>query len=158
MTDRSVTDRLKEKFPLGILEETVLRDELTLTVKKEQIVEVCRFLQEDPELAYVFLADLCGVDYFPREPRFEVVYHLRSLKNHSRLRLKVALEGSQPSLPSVTPIWQGANWLEREAYDLCGIVFEGHPDLRRILTPDDMKDHPLRKDFPLRGRDRANSS
>lgn len=158
MTDRSAADRLKEKFPEEILDEAILRDELTLTVRKERIVEVCRFLREEPELAYVFLVDLCGVDYFPREPRFEVVYHLRSLKNPSRLRLKVPLDGSQPSLPTVTSIWQGANWLEREAYDLYGIVFEGHPDLRRILTPDDMEDHPLRKDFPLQGRDRANSS
>jgi NADH-quinone oxidoreductase subunit C len=119
-------------------------------VSRELIVELCRFLRDEPELEYVFLSDLCGVDWPARTERFEVVYNLYSLRNNSRLRLKVRLPESDPAVASVTSVWPTANWHEREAYDLYGITFTGHPDLRRILNPDDFGAFPYRKDFPIR--------
>lgn len=126
--------------------------ETTVVVPTEKIVEVCSFLKAEPGLEFNFLADLCGVDRGPEEePRFEVNYHLFSTTRHHRLRLKVLLADDNPKVPTVTGVWRTANWHERETYDLFGVLFEGHPDLRRILLPDDWEGHALRKDFPLRG-------
>ena len=143
-----VLTRLKEKHPDSILESAEFRGELTLVVKRDDIVPVCRFLRDDAELSFNFLSDLTAVDRSGREPRFDVIYHLYSLDKKHRLRLKVKA-GEAESVPSVTSVWSNANWFEREVFDMFGIGFDGHPDLRRILMPDDWVGHPLRKDFPL---------
>jgi NADH-quinone oxidoreductase subunit C len=145
-------DQLREKFPTSILEVKTFRDEVTATVAKKDLPEICKFLYSDPDLQYQFLTDLCGVDYFPETPRFEVVYLLYSLKNNQRLRLKAKVAEGE-SISSVESIWKAANWLEREVYDLFGIPFENHPDLKRILLWDGYEGHPLRKDYPVEGPD-----
>ena len=144
--------KLKEKFPASVLEVTTFRGEVTITVSKEEIVEVCKFLHSDPDLQYHLLTDLCGLDFFPQIPRFGVVYLLCSLKNNQRLRLKTRVKENE-SIPSVESIWKVANWYEREVYDLFGIPFENHPDLRRILLWDGYEGYPLRKDYPVEGPD-----
>jgi len=144
--------RLKEKFPDSILEVTIFRGEVTVTVSKGEIFVICQFLHSDPSLQYHLLTDLCGLDFFPQTPRFGVVYLLYSLKNNQRLRVKTRV-GEMESIPSVESIWKVANWYEREAYDLFGITFENHPDLRRIMLWDGYEGHPLRKDFPVEGPD-----
>jgi NADH-quinone oxidoreductase subunit C len=126
--------------------------ETTITVGREQIVAACEFLKQTPGFEFNFLADLCGCDRGPEEePRFEVNYHLFSTTKHHRLRLKVLLNEDDVHVPTVTRVWRTANWHERETYDLLGLIFDGHTDLRRILLPDDWQGHALRKDFPLRG-------
>ncbi|MCJ7746120.1 MAG: NADH-quinone oxidoreductase subunit C [Desulfobacterales bacterium] len=144
--------KLQEKFPASVLEVTTFRGEVNVTVEKKDIYEICKFLYSDPDLEYHMLTDLCGVDYFPQAPRFEVVYLLYSFKNNHRLRLKTKV-GEGESVLSVESIWKVANWYEREAYDLLGITFENHPDLRRIMLWDGYEGHPLRKDFPVEGPD-----
>ena len=144
--------KLKEKFPASVLEVKIFRDEVNVTVLKRDIFEICKFLYSDPDLQYRMLIDLCGVDFFPEQPRFEVVYLLYSMKNQQRLRLKIKI-GDSESVSSVESIWKAANWLEREVYDLFGITFDNHPDLRRILLWDGYEGHPLRKDFPVEGPD-----
>ncbi len=144
--------KLKEKFPNSILEVETFRGEITAKIAKRDIYEICRFLYSDPELQYHMLTDLCGVDYFPETPRFEIVYLLHSFKLNHRLRLKVRVQEGE-SVSSVESIWKAANWLEREVYDLFGVPFENHPDLRRILLWDGYEGHPLRKDFPVEGPD-----
>ncbi|MFQ5882349.1 MAG: NADH-quinone oxidoreductase subunit C [Candidatus Methylomirabilales bacterium] len=141
--------RLHESFPGAVVEEISFRDEVTITVKREAMGRICRFLKEDPELQYSFLADLCGVDWLgKREPRFEVVYNLYSIPCADRIRLKIRVP-EEAEVPSVTGIWPAANWHEREVFDMFGIRFTGHPDLRRILMPEDWEGHPLRKDYPV---------
>ena len=126
--------------------------ETTVVVPREHIVAVCAHLKSPDNFAFDFLADLCGFDRGPEEePRFEVNYHLFSTTRHYRLRLKVLLNEDDVHVSTVTGVWRTANWHERETYDLVGVVFDGHPDLRRILLPDDWQGHALRKDFPLRG-------
>ncbi|MBI1987248.1 MAG: NADH-quinone oxidoreductase subunit C [Nitrospinae bacterium] len=152
---KNLIARLRGRFPGAVGEATTLRqcaDELTVRVAREQIVEVCHFLKTDPQLAFDYLSDLSGVDYPDREKRFEVVYHLYSIPQGHRVRLKVQVAEGE-AVPTVTGVWRTADWHEREAYDLLGIPFEGHPDLRRILLPDDWKGHPLRKEYPLAGYD-----
>jgi NADH-quinone oxidoreductase subunit C len=119
-------------------------------VLPEMIVELCRFLKEHPALRFNFLSDICGVDHYPGTPRYEAVYHLYSLPNKWRVRIKCRL-GDPPVVPSVTGVWRTANWHEREAWDMYGIRFEGHPDLRRIYMWEGFVGFPQRKDFPLRG-------
>ncbi len=150
-TDRAVK-KLNETFPDSIVEIKTFRDEITVTVRKKDIYAICKFLYADPELQFHFLTDLCGVDLFPQTPRFEVVYLLYSMKDNWRLRLKAKV-GKSESISSVESIWKAANWAEREVYDLFGISFENHPDLRRILLWDGYEGHPLRKDFPVKGPD-----
>ena len=126
------------------------RGEVTVTVPRESIVDVCWVLKT--KHGFDMLADLCGGDRGPEEdPRFEVNYHLFSTKHYNRLRLKVLLSEDEPNVTTVTTVWKTANWHERETYDLFGVIFEGHPDLRRILLPSDFDGHALRKDYPLRG-------
>lgn len=146
-----IPERIKQQFPQSVLDVATFRGEVTMEVRPEDILEVGRFLRDDPDLAFDFLTDLCGVDYYPREPRFQVVYHLCSLQTKLRLRLKVSLPGDSPRVSSVFPVWKAADWLEREAFDMYGITFQGHPDLRRILLTPEWQGHPLRKDYPLRG-------
>lgn len=144
--------KLKEKFLNSILEVTTFRNEVTVTVPKEEIFEICKFLYSDPDLQYCLLTDLCGLDFFPQTPRFGVVYLLCSLKSNQRLRVKTRV-GETESIRSVESIWKVANWYEREVYDLFGVRFEDHPDLRRILLWDGYEGHPLRKDYPAEGPD-----
>jgi len=125
-------------------------DELTLEVEREQIVKVATFLRDDPSCQFACIVDVCGVDYPARETRFDVVYHLLSLKQNMRIRLKVQTDEDTP-VPSICGVYPGANWFEREAYDMYGILFTGHPELRRLLTDYGFDGHPLRKDFPLTG-------
>jgi NADH-quinone oxidoreductase subunit C len=144
--------KLNEKFMNSILEGTTFRNEVTVTVSKGEIFEICKFLHSDPDLQYRLLTDLCGLDFFPQTPRFGVVYLLYSLKSNQRLRLKTRV-GERESIPSVESIWKVANWYEREVYDLFGITFDNHPDLRRIMLWDGYEGHPLRKDYPTEGPD-----
>ncbi|HLM57019.1 MAG TPA: NADH-quinone oxidoreductase subunit C [Pyrinomonadaceae bacterium] len=126
--------------------------ELTLVVPRAAIVEVCAHLKAAPGFEFDMLADITGVDRGPEEePRFEVNYHLFSTRRYHRLRLKVLLDQEDTHVQTVTGVWRTANWHERETFDMFGVVFDGHPDLRRILLPDDWQGHALRKDFPLRG-------
>lgn len=145
-------NKVKGQFGASILKVETFRDETTLVVEKNRAKEVLEFLKKDPDLSYDYLTDVCGVDYQPRKPRFELVYHLCSTQYDRRLRVKVPLEEGD-SVPSVESIWKAANWYEREAYDMLGIRFENHPDLRRIMMWDDFEGHPLRKDFPVKGKD-----
>jgi NADH-quinone oxidoreductase subunit C len=144
--------KLQQKFPASVLEVKTFRDEVNIAVQKKDVFEICKFLYSDPDLRYQMLTDLCGVDFFPEQPRFEVVYLLYSMKAQQRLRLKIKV-GDSESVSSVESIWKAANWLEREVYDLFGITFDNHPDLRRILLWDGYEGHPLRKDFPVEGPD-----
>jgi NADH-quinone oxidoreductase subunit C len=143
--------KLKEWDPQAVAEVISFRDELTLVIPREHLQRAAEFLRSDPELRFTFLSDITPVDHFPLEPRFELNYHLASLERRDRVRLKVRLSGIDPAVPSVTSVWPTANWHEREAFDLFGIRFEGHPDLRRILLPDDWEGYPLRKDYPTEG-------
>ena len=126
--------------------------EVTAVISQLHIVDVCSALKTGPDAKFDFLADLCGVDRgVEEEPRFEVNYHLFSTTKHHRVRLKVVLGEDDIHVPTVSNVWRTADWHERETYDLFGVIFDGHPDLRRILLPDDWQGHALRKDFPLRG-------
>ena len=146
-----IVDRLKAQRGDAVLTINEYRGELTIVIKKRYITRVCQFLRDDPELCFDSLRDLCGADYYRPDDRFEVVYNLYSLKNKFRLRLKVRVDESDLHVPTVTGVWATANWHEREAYDMYGIVFDGHPDLRRIYMSEEFEYHPLRKDFPLMG-------
>jgi NADH-quinone oxidoreductase subunit C len=125
------------------------RGELTLEIVPAKIASVCGFLKYDQQ--FVRLSSVTAVDWYPREPRFEVVYHLHSVERNERIRLKCRLPGSAAEIDSVTGVWRGADWYEREVFDLFGIHFRNHPDLRRIMMPDDWEGHPLRKDYPVTG-------
>ena len=150
MTLEEIRTRLNEAFPGAVASSASPWGEATLTIQPEQIQPVCRFLRD--ALNFNFLTDLCGVDQYPRVPRYAVVYHLCAMDRRERLRLKVFLSESSPRVDSVSTIWKAADWLEREVFDMYGIGFDGHPDLRRILTPPGFEDFPLRKDYPLRGK------
>lgn len=143
-------NKLKEENSAWISDVTEAFGEVTAVVPREAIVDVCWILKTQHN--FNLLADLCGADRGPEDdPRFEVNYHLFSTKHHNRLRLKVLLTEDEPKVKSVVSVWKTANWHERETYDLLGVIFEGHPDLRRILLPSDFDGHALRKDYPLRG-------
>lgn len=129
---------------------TIDRDELTITVGAAEIVPFLRLLRDDARFGFVSLIDICGVDWPSRERRFDVVYHLLSPRQNTRVRVKVSTDEATP-IPSATAVFAGAEWFEREIYDLYGVLFTGHPDLRRILTDYGFDGHPLRKDFPLTG-------
>jgi len=144
--------RLKKRFGDSILAVGEFRGEVTLMVAKEDIAGICAFLKGD--MGYDFLTDITAVDYLGEEPRFVMVYHLCNLSCRERLRLKAPVDESDPFIDSLVPLWKTANWLEREVFDLFGITFNNHPDLRRILLPKEWTGHPLRKDYPLQGPDR----
>ncbi len=127
------------------------RDEMTIVVDRSAIREACALLREDPVCPFNFLSDVTCVDWYPAEPRFEVVYHMLSIPKKERVRLKVRLNSSSPTVDSLTSIWPGANYFEREVFDLFGVRFAGHPYLRRIMMPEDWEGHPLRKDYPVEG-------
>jgi NADH-quinone oxidoreductase subunit C len=142
-----VISELAAREPQALLEGKRDRGEITLVIAPSRIVPVCRFLKER---GFVRLSSITAVDWYPAEPRFEVVYHLHDIEHNQRLRLKCRVHEGE-SLESVTSVWRGANWYEREVWDLFGIRFNNHPNLRRILLPEDWTDHPLRKDFPVHG-------
>ena len=151
--DASVTlSKLTKRFPGSIIETHSYRGDDTAVVKKEDILDTCTFLRDDEALLYNFMMDLTAVDYLGKEPRFEVVYHLYSLKFNKRVRIKARVSESDCSIDSVVPVWIGADWFEREAFDLYGITFKGHPELRRILLYEGFQGHPLRKDYPIKQR------
>jgi NADH-quinone oxidoreductase subunit C len=141
-------DELRWLFPGFPVEPAASTDQQTIGIPSNSVVDVCRALRD--RRGFIFLADITAVDWWPREPRFEVVYHLASAVD--RLRVKVRVPATAALLPSVQSVWPGANWLEREVWDLFGIVFEGHNDLRRLLMPEDWEGHPLRKDYPVQIR------
>ena len=132
------------------MSRTIAFGELTLVVQASDIVYALTYLRDDPACAFRCFIDICGADYPAREKRFDVVYHLLSLRHNTRIRVKVQTD-DQTSVPSVIDVFPAANWFERETYDLYGILFSGHPDLRRLLTDYGFEGHPLRKDFPLTG-------
>lgn len=145
-----IVEKLKAKNEAWAAEVVEAFGEVTIVLPRESIVDVCSYLKS--EGGFDMLADLCGADRGPEEdPRFEVNYHLFSTTHYQRLRLKVLLSEDDPHVATVTQIWKTADWHERETYDLVGIKFDGHPDLRRILLPSDFDGHALRKDYPLRG-------
>ncbi len=146
-----VVERLRAWSPNAISEVIEFRGETTIVVPRNALRAVADRCREDKDLQFNLLSDATCVDRFPLEPRFEVHYHLVSIPRRDRLRLQVRLSSDDPVVDSLVPVWPGANWLEREIFDLFGIRFNGHPDLRRILMPDDWEGHPLRKDFPVEG-------
>lgn len=146
-----VVQKLKEWNASTVAQVIEFRGETTVVVPRQHLISAVEFLAGEPSLKFSFLSDLSGVDRFPLEPRFEVNYHLLSIEKRLRLRLKVKLSSADPVVHSVTGVWLTANWHEREVFDMFGVQFEGHPDLRRILMPDEWEGHPLRKDYPTEG-------
>ncbi len=171
--DAQVLDLVRERVPADAIEPAPAVDMPTAYVAREHMLAVCETLRDHPALQFAFLVEITAADYHPATPRFEIVYHLACLGEAfaqaagaavpRRLRLKVRVpdndlgEQSLPWTHSLTPLWPAANWLEREVFDLFGVAFTGHPDLRRILTPDDWTGHPLRKDYPVQVRKDAAS-
>ena len=149
-TNDGIADRLRALLGDALLDAVERVGELSITVRREALVEVMAKLRDDAELRFGQLMDIAGVDYPDRPERFEMAYHLLSLKANRRLRVKVTANEDQP-VPSVTGVWPVAGWLEREVWDCYGVMFEGNPDLRRILTDYGFQGHPFRKDFPLTG-------
>ncbi len=143
-----VLEKLTERFGDAIVSTHSDFGDDTAAVRRERIVEICTFLRDDPDLQFDLAMDLTGVDYLGEEPRFEVVYHLYSLPKKHRVRIKARVPEEDPVIDSVIPVWVGMDWFEREAYDMYGIVFRGHPNLRRILMYEEFEGHPLRKDYP----------
>ena len=143
---------LKAQFPEGVLETSALHGDATAVLRPDVLMKAMEFLKSDPRLDFDVLIDITAVDHPGRSPRFEVVYHLLSIARKDRLRIKVGAEASEPILASITPLWGSANWLEREVWDMFGIRFSGHPNLKRILLYEEFQGHPLRKDYPIRKR------
>ncbi len=150
-----IIEEIRREFPPDcVLEAHEFRGQRGITIDKNNLLKIAGFLYNSPQINLDYLKDLCGVDYHGvKSPRFEIVYHLYSMKSEHMLRLNVPVSEEDPSVDSVTDIWKGANWHERECYDLYGIEFKGHPDLKRILLPDDWEGYPLRKDYPVKGPD-----
>jgi len=147
---KSLGDHIVAALPAAGARADVAFGELTIEAQAAHIVDVLTFLRDDPQCQFVCFTDLCGADYPERERRFDIVYQLLSPKKNRRIRVKTQTDESTP-VPSVVSVFPAANWCEREAYDLFGVLFEGHPDLRRILTDYGFEGHPLRKDFPMTG-------
>jgi NADH-quinone oxidoreductase subunit C len=154
MTDTAkltaLAEAAKAAFPDAAQDTRLSLGELTLSIARARIADISKWLRDEPAWRFKILIDICGADYPQRTERFEVIYHFLSVHNNLRVRLKLSTDASSP-VPSLVSIFPAANWFEREAYDLYGILFEGHPDLRRILTDYGFSGHPLRKDFPLTG-------
>lgn len=143
---------LKENFPEAVLDTLLPQGDATAVIRSGSLPDVIEFLKLDPRLQFDVLIDITAVDYRDRKPRFDVVYHLLSLPFNRRLRLKVGIEDGDSSLVSLTPWWKSADWLEREVWDMFGIRFAGHPNLKRILMYEGFEGHPLRKDYPIHKR------
>jgi len=149
LRDRPVAQAVEAFDADAIQTGKVERGELTLEIAPAKIASVCGFLKYDQ--SFVRVSAVTAVDWYPKEPRFEVIYHLHSVERNERVRLKCRLAGNAAEIDSVTGVWRGADWYEREVFDLFGIRFRNHPDLRRILMPDDWEGYPLRKDYPITG-------
>lgn len=147
MGPEELAGKVGDRFPDAL----VARGELTLTVPPAELLDALSWLRDEPDLAFAFLSDVSCTDWPGRDPRIWMAYHLYSFEHGHRIRVKTGLPDDGQHLDSVTPMFRAANWHEREVYDLFGVVFEGHPDLRRILLPDEWEGHPLRKDQPLGG-------
>jgi NADH-quinone oxidoreductase subunit C len=146
-------EKLKEKFRDAIIDSSDALGQESVVVGRDHAAEVFRVLRDDPELAFEFLMDVTAVDWLDREPRFDVVYQIKSMSKNHRLRVKIRVgAGDDAWVSSAYPVWKSADWLERECYDMFGIQFRGHPDLRRILLYDAFVGHPLRKDYPYQKR------
>ncbi len=168
MDAAAIIQILRDRVPEAMLDAEESIDHPTISVDRDHLVGICTTLHDDPDLDFSFLAEVTAIDWLPKEPRFEVVYHMACLGQHgphqdrtgepTRLRVKVRLAGDDARVPTVSAIWPSAGWPEREVWDLFGIVFDGHPDLRRILMPDDWEGHPLRKDHPVQVNKRTRSS
>lgn len=150
-TNELIEKKLRENFKDVEFTFTTYLDELTVKFDKKNIVDVCHFLKHDPELEFVLSEDITAIDWATRKNRFTVVYHIFSLKHKFRLRLKADTDESDCNIDSVSSVWKTADWQEREAYDMYGIKFNNHPDLRRMYMPEEFEFYPLRKDFPLMG-------
>ena len=155
LSNQVVIQKLTARFADKISVPTEPFGLLTLETNTENIAEVLRFLKEDKELQFNYLTDITGIHYPEQELAIGVIYHLHSLTQNVRIRIKVFLSVANPSIPSATTLWQGANWMERETFDFYGVQFEGHPDLRRILNVDDMTVFPMRKEYPLEDPNRV---
>ena len=155
LSNQVVLQKLTARFADKISVPTEPFGLLTLETNTETIAEVLRFLKEDKELQFNYLTDITGIHYPEQELAIGVVYHLHSLTHNVRIRIKVFLSAANPSIPTATTLWQGANWMERETFDFYGVQFEGHPDLRRILNVDDMTVFPMRKEYPLEDPNRV---
>lgn len=152
MEPLEIVTRLKERFPGQVLSTETHRGQVGVIIRKDRINEICRWLHDDPELQFNHLSDLCGVDYLGRrDVRFEVVYNLYSIPLRHRIRIRAQVPEEDCRLETVTSIWMGADWHERECFDMFGIKFTGHPNMKRILLPEGWEGHPLRKDYPLDG-------
>lgn len=150
LISQAIADGLQERFPSEVKEIREFRGQVSVVIRKDRLKEIMEYLHDTPELCFSYLRDLCGVDYLgKKEPRFEVVYQLYSISHRHVLRIRAEVPENDPAISSVQSIWDGADWHERECYDMFGIEFTGHPDLRRILMPEDWEGHPLRKDYPL---------
>ncbi|HTP80088.1 MAG TPA: NADH-quinone oxidoreductase subunit C [Bacteroidota bacterium] len=149
--NQAILESLKARFGEAIVSSGEFRNELTVVVAKDRIVDVCTCLKDSKEFSFDLLADLCGIDMYSPTHRFGVIYNLYSLTNKIRIRLKTFVEEDDPHVRTVTGVWPTANWHERETFDMFGIIFDGHPDLRRIYMPEEFEHFPLRKDFPLMG-------
>ena len=152
MEKSKTLEKIVGKFSEAVIDLHSQLGHATVIIAKSALLEVATFLKQDPELQYNYLMDLTAVDYWKRTPRFEMVYHFLSLKNKYRVRVKVPVGGAEPEVDSLTSLWPAANWYEREVYDMFGIKFKGHPDLRRILMYPEFEGHPLRKDYPIQKR------
>ena len=146
-----ISQKLKEKFSHIAFEAKRYKGELTISFNKKYIVEVCKYLKKDTELEFLLCEDITAVDWARRKNRFTVVYHIFSLKNKFRIRLESDVDESECNIDSVSSVWKTANWQEREVYDMYGITFNNHPDLRRMYMPEEFEYYPLKKDFPLMG-------
>jgi NADH-quinone oxidoreductase subunit C len=146
-----VINKLKNAFGVNIENVITDRNELTFVVSKKVITDICLFLKNDEDLKFDYLVDVCGLDRYQKTYRFEVVYNIWSEKLKYRIRLRTRIDEKDLCIDSISGIWQSANWCERETYDMFGIIFNNHPDLRRIYMPDEFEYYPLRKDFPLMG-------
>jgi NADH-quinone oxidoreductase subunit C len=151
--DHPIAERVKRLFPDGTIGATLFRGDLSIHLRREALVPICRYLHDDPEMDFDYIVNIASVD-FPNDPeRFELVYEFYSIKKRHHVRLKVRVPEEDCTIDSITSIWKGANFMEREVYDMMGIRFNNHPDLRRILLPDEYEEgYPLRKNFPVEGR------
>lgn len=149
LDNATVLARVQQRFGAGLQEAVEYRGDLALRIEPATLPVLAAFLRDDPALQYIFLSSITGVDYLGREPRFEVVYHLRSLEHSHLVVLKVGVAEDNPRLPSLVPLWPTATFQEREVFDMFGLLFDGHPSMHRILMPDDWDGHPQRKDEPL---------
>jgi NADH-quinone oxidoreductase subunit C len=151
--EEKLREFFEKRFSGALIREDGFRGQQSFYIRKEFLFDICQTLFNDGELEVKYLADICSLDWLNQpdeaEGRFEVVYNLYSLRHKYRFFIKVRLPAENPEIDSVTSLWHGADWLEREVFDLMGIRFTGHPDLRKIVTPDELEGHPLRKDFPL---------